>query len=68
MKTKYKFLIFIGAAFFLYLVLFFPDKDSEVSLGKIGIDTFASILMAFVIVYVSDWFRKWIDSRFVGRR
>jgi hypothetical protein len=62
-KKKLKFLLFLGVFFFLYLVLYFPKDGETIIFSQIAFDVARSIVMSFVIIYVSVWFMKLIDSR-----
>jgi len=62
-KKKAKFFFFVGMCFLMYLLIFFPDKGVEYTLTHVLIDSLKSILISFVIVYVSEWIWRIIDSK-----
>lgn len=62
-KNKLKFILFLGVFFFMYLILYFPDNNEEIVFSKILFDVFRALIMGFVIIYVSDWFRRFIDAK-----
>jgi hypothetical protein len=62
-KEAKKFYYFIGMSFLMYALIFFPEKGSEITVIQILIDAAKSILIGFVIVYVSEWIWKYGNSK-----
>jgi len=54
-NKRVKFLLFVGAAFFLYLILYFPEKGEKISFSQMALEAIASIIMAFLVTYFSFW-------------
>ena len=54
-NKRVKFLLFAGAAFFFYLILYFPEKGEKISFGQVTFEVIASITMAFLVTYFSFW-------------
>ena len=50
-----RFFFFIGFAIIFYLIIFFPDKNEDITLLEIIIDGIKSISVSFVTVYVTNW-------------
>ncbi len=67
-KKKIKFYVFCGVFFFIYSVLYFPKENEVIQISQILFDVIRSIIMSFVIIYVSDWFRIWLSKSSVAEK
>lgn len=54
-NKRVKFLLFVGAAFFFYLILYFPENGEKLSYSQMFLEAIASLFMAFLVTYFSFW-------------
>lgn len=50
-----KFLLFVSAAFFFYIILYFPERTENQSYSQMFSEALASLFMAFLVTYFSFW-------------
>jgi len=67
-KEKVKFLLFLGAIFLFYSVMFFPKEEEVLNTKKILLDIGISIFMAFITTYFSFWGVNYIDKNILKKK
>ena len=67
-KRRAKFLIFIGASFFMYAILYFPKENEIIELNDILAKIIMSIIIAFLSTYGGIWFTEFIDRNWIKKK